>query len=82
MTIVVLLTVGLYDVNDGKGTCILHGHTGGVTQVKFTTDGYYLISGARKVKSIQSPFFIFNLKNPYLACGEWGDERSKSEWYL
>ena len=42
-------TVGLYDVNDGQLSCVLRGHGGGVTQVKFTADGYYLISGARKV---------------------------------
>lgn len=44
-------TVGLYDVNDGHLSCVLRGHRGGVTQVKFTADGYYLISGARKVST-------------------------------
>lgn len=45
-------TIGLYDTNDGKAVSVLSDHSGGVTQVKFTNDGYYLISGARKDSEI------------------------------
>ncbi|CAH0686281.1 unnamed protein product [Spodoptera exigua] len=44
-------TVSLYSVNASdnyKSIGVMHGHGGGVTQVKFTPDGQYLVSGARK----------------------------------
>ncbi|CAH1636801.1 unnamed protein product [Spodoptera littoralis] len=44
-------TVSLYSVNtpgNYKSIGVMHGHGGGVTQVKFTPDGRYLVSGARK----------------------------------
>lgn len=44
-------TVSLYSANtlgNYKSIGVMHGHGGGVTQVKFTPDGRYLVSGARK----------------------------------
>ncbi|GMH37475.1 hypothetical protein BSKO_05348 [Bryopsis sp. KO-2023] len=41
-------SVGMYASDDGELLALLEGHTGGVTQVKFSVDGNYLYSGARK----------------------------------
>lgn len=43
-----LKTVGLYH-DDGSVLCILQGHLGGVTHLKFSSDGTKLFSGGRKV---------------------------------
>ena len=45
----VLLTVGLYSSNNDEPLFLLREHSGGITQLKFTSDGFYLFSGARKV---------------------------------
>ncbi|XP_049875134.1 telomerase Cajal body protein 1 homolog [Pectinophora gossypiella] len=44
-------TIALYNVNDMgtyKSIGKMHGHTGGITHMKFTPDGLKLVSGARK----------------------------------
>jgi len=46
-------TVGLYASNTDKALFMLTGHQGGITQVKFTYDGYYLLTGGRKDPEIQ-----------------------------
>ena len=48
----VLLTVGLYSSNNDEPLFLLREHSGGITQLKFTSDGFYLFSGARKVNII------------------------------
>ncbi|KAF2355258.1 WD40 repeat [Trinorchestia longiramus] len=40
-------SVGLYSHNSGRAFCVLHGHTGGVTQIQFSSDGNRLYTGAR-----------------------------------
>ena len=41
-------TKGLYSEPDGTALCVLEGHRGGVTHVKFSPDGIVLYSGGRK----------------------------------
>ncbi|CAI5958953.1 unnamed protein product [Closterium sp. NIES-64] len=42
-------SVGLYGDLGREAMAVMHGHTGGVTQVLFSRDGNFLYSGARKV---------------------------------
>lgn len=53
----VLFLVGLYASNDDEPICLLRGHKGGITELKFTTDGFYLFSGARKVCGLLIHFY-------------------------
>ena len=41
-------SVALYDVNTGEQQLLMHGHSGGVTHVRFSPDGNYLYTGARR----------------------------------
>ncbi len=41
--------VGIYGDMNGELIAILHGHVGGITHLKFSSDGNRLYSGARKV---------------------------------
>lgn len=41
-------SVALYDVNLGEQQLVLHGHSGGVTHARFSPDGNYLYTGARR----------------------------------
>ena len=41
--------VGIYGDARGELMALLHGHTGGVTHLRFSHDGHRLYSGARKV---------------------------------
>lgn len=45
-------SVGLYDITGNNLCCLLLGQQGGVTQVKFSPDGTYLFTGARKDNEI------------------------------
>lgn len=47
-------TIGLYDTASRYVACqaLLNGHYGGVTQLQFTPDGQYLLSGARQDNDI------------------------------
>lgn len=40
--------VGLYSEPEGVALCVLEGHRGGVTHLKFSPDGMVLYSGGRK----------------------------------
>nr|CAG4638475.1 EOG090X06W9 [Cyclestheria hislopi] len=55
-----LKTVGLYSEPDGTTLCILEGHRGGVTHVKFSPDGLLLYTGGRKDPEI----ICWDLRNP------------------
>lgn len=41
-------SVALYDVNTREQLLLLHGHAGGVTHARFSPDGNYLYTGARR----------------------------------
>nr|CAG4646288.1 EOG090X06W9 [Macrothrix elegans] len=41
-------TVGLYSEPDGTALCVMEGHRGGVTHVRFSPDGMMLFTGGRK----------------------------------
>ncbi|XP_066930672.1 dentin sialophosphoprotein-like [Clytia hemisphaerica] len=41
-------TVGLYAANEDEPLFLLREHKGGITHLRFTSDGFYLFSGARK----------------------------------
>jgi WD40 repeat protein len=41
-------SVALYDVNTCEQQLLLHGHSGGVTHARFSPDGNYLYTGARR----------------------------------
>lgn len=45
----VFCLVGIYGDMNGELIAILHGHVGGITHVRFSSDGNRLYSGARKV---------------------------------
>nr|CAG4641725.1 EOG090X06W9 [Eurycercus lamellatus] len=53
-------TIGLYSEPDGTALCVLEGHRGGVTHVKFSPDGLVLYSGGRKDPEI----LCWDLRNP------------------
>jgi hypothetical protein len=44
--------VGIYGDMNGGLIAILHGHVGGITHIRFSSDGNRLYSGARKVVCI------------------------------
>jgi hypothetical protein len=44
-----LILVGIYGDMNGELIAVLHGHIGGITHIKFSSDGNRLYSGARKV---------------------------------
>lgn len=46
---VCLLLVGIYGDMNGELVAVLHGHKGGVTHIRYSSDGNRLYSGARKV---------------------------------
>lgn len=52
--------IGIYSEPEGALLFILKGHSGGVTQVKFSTDGLYLFSGGRKDPEI----LCWDMRNP------------------
>lgn len=43
-------SVGLYSANEDEALFLLREHKGGITHLQFSSDGFYLFSGARKVK--------------------------------
>jgi WD40 repeat protein len=43
---------GLYSEPEGTALCVLEGHRGGVTHLKFSPDGMVLYSGGRKDSEI------------------------------
>nr|CAG4643232.1 EOG090X06W9 [Ilyocryptus agilis] len=51
---------GLYSEPDGAALCVLEGHRGGVTHLKFSPDGLVLYSGGRKDREI----LCWDLRNP------------------
>lgn len=53
-------TIGLYSEPEGTPLCILKGHKGGVTHLKFSPDGLVLYSGGRKDPEI----LCWDLRNP------------------
>ncbi|KAK3913249.1 Telomerase Cajal body protein 1 [Frankliniella fusca] len=53
-------TIGLYMENTGKALCILQGHEGGITHMKFSEDGLRLLSGGRK----DSEILCWDLREP------------------
>jgi len=53
-------TIGLYSEPDGTPLCVLEGHRGGVTHLKFSPDGFFLYSGGRKDPEI----ICWDLRNP------------------
>nr|CAG4647080.1 EOG090X06W9 [Megafenestra aurita] len=53
-------TIGLYSEPDGTALCILEGHRGGVTHLKFSPDGVVFYSGGRKDPEI----LCWDLRNP------------------
>lgn len=53
-------TIGLYAENTGKALCILRGHEGGITHMKFSEDGLRLYSGGRK----DSEILCWDLREP------------------
>ncbi|XP_034236530.1 telomerase Cajal body protein 1 isoform X2 [Thrips palmi] len=53
-------SVGLYTENTGKALCILQGHEGGITHMKFSDDGMRLYSGGRK----DSEIVCWDLREP------------------
>ncbi|KAE8741756.1 hypothetical protein FOCC_FOCC012704 [Frankliniella occidentalis] len=55
-----LRTIGLYMENTGKALCILQGHEGGITHMKFSEDGLRLYSGGRK----DSEILCWDLREP------------------
>nr|CAG4649362.1 EOG090X06W9 [Scapholeberis mucronata] len=55
-----LKTIGLYSEPDGTALCVLEGHRGGVTHLKFSPDGLVLYSGGRKDPEI----LCWDLRNP------------------
>ena len=56
------LKKGLYSEPDGTALCVLEGHKGGVTHLKFSPDGLVLYSGGRKDPEILWFDFSFVLK--------------------
>ena len=54
-------SVGVY-LEDQRGhcLCLLEGQTGGVTQIKFTADGTFLLAGGRKDREI----LVWDMRNP------------------
>ena len=48
-TYFVCYSVALYSEQNGKMICMFQGQQGGVTHLKFSTDGSKLYSGGRKV---------------------------------
>ena len=44
-----LFLVGIYGDMNGELVAVLHGHKGGVTHIRYSSDGNRLYSGARKV---------------------------------
>lgn len=55
-----LKTIGLYSEPEGVALCVLEGHRGGVTHLKFSPDGMVLYSGGRKDPEI----LCWDLRNP------------------
>ncbi|KAK6633411.1 hypothetical protein RUM44_004013 [Polyplax serrata] len=53
-------TIGLYGEPEGDLLFVLHGHTGGVTQIRFSQDGHYLFSGGRMDPEI----LCWDIRNP------------------
>lgn len=53
-------SIGLYTENTGKALCILQGHEGGITHMKFSDDGLRLYSGGRK----DSEIVCWDLREP------------------
>lgn len=51
---------GLYGEPEGDLLFVLHGHTGGVTQIRFSQDGHYLFSGGRMDPEI----LCWDIRNP------------------
>ena len=45
-------TAGLYDMRTHEQLAVLEGHSGGVTHLCFSADGYYLYSGARRDSTV------------------------------
>ena len=56
-------SVGCYSAQDGSTLFELVGHCGGVTAVKFTHNGNFLVSGARKDPHIMM-WDVRNVKEP------------------
>eukprot|EP01129_Flabellula_baltica_P017059 TRINITY_DN9335_c0_g1_i1.p1 TRINITY_DN9335_c0_g1~~TRINITY_DN9335_c0_g1_i1.p1 ORF type:complete len:618 (-),score=146.37 TRINITY_DN9335_c0_g1_i1:18-1814(-) len=52
-------SICLYAEKEAEPLLVLNGHIGGVTQVKFSRDGYYLYSGSRKENKI----FCWDIRN-------------------
>lgn len=52
--------IGLYSEGTGKALCILQGHEGGITHLKFSDDGLRLYSGGRK----DSEILCWDLREP------------------
>ncbi|XP_067948517.1 telomerase Cajal body protein 1-like isoform X2 [Watersipora subatra] len=53
-------SVGVYDQRNNEASMILEGHTGGVTQIKFSADGNCLYSGARK----DGELLVWDMRSP------------------
>jgi hypothetical protein len=61
---------GLYSEPEGTALCVLEGHRGGVTHLKFSPDGMVLYSGGRKdpeilwyVSTYIIQFLVDSIKN-------------------
>ena len=54
--------VGLYATNFDEPIFLLKGQHGGITQLKFTTDGFFLFAGGRKVCQETNFHFEDNLQ--------------------
>ncbi|KAL0281532.1 UNVERIFIED_CONTAM: hypothetical protein PYX00_002490 [Menopon gallinae] len=53
-------TIGIYTEPKGELQCLMKGHTGGITEMKFSSDGVQLYSGGRK----DSEIICWDLRNP------------------
>ncbi len=58
----------LYDLRAGAQLLLLHGHCGGVTHARFSPDGNYLYTGARRDDSL----LCWDVRATAGACGGAG----------